>query len=49
MKKSKFEGKLKEVPTDMIYLNINNLKDGSYILKIIHNNKIIKKTSFNKK
>lgn len=48
MKKKKYEGKLEETPTDSIYLNINNLKNGSYTLKIINKNKVIKKTKFNK-
>lgn len=49
MKKKKYEGKLNEVPTHKIYLNVNNLKKGLYTLKIINKNKVIKKTKFNKK
>ena len=49
MKKKKYEGKLHEMPSDKIYLNVNNLKSGTYTLKIINKNKIIKKTKFNKK
>lgn len=49
MKKKKYEGKLNEVPTDKIYLNVNNLKKGLYTLNIINKNKVIKKTKFNKK
>ncbi len=45
----KYLGKLKNVPTDKIYLNINNLKKGTYTLKIINKNRIIKKITFNKK
>jgi len=49
MKKKKYEGHLNEMPTDKIYLNVNNLKKGVYTLKIIDKNKVIKKTRFNKK
>jgi len=49
MKKKKYEGKLNNVPSDKIYLNVNNLKKGLYTLKIINKNKVIKKTKFNKK
>jgi len=49
MKKKKYEGKLNEIPSDKIYLNVNNLKEGTYILKIVNKNKVIKKTKFNKK
>jgi hypothetical protein len=41
-----YEGKLKDSLTDKIYLNVNNLKKGSYILNIV--NKVIKKTTFKK-
>lgn len=44
-----YEGKLNKVPSDKIYLNVNNLKKGLYTLKIINKNKVIKKTKFNKK
>ena len=43
------KGTLDSFPEKQIYLNINHLKDGNYVLKIIHKNKIIKKTRFNKK
>ncbi len=49
MKKKRYEGKLNEVPSDKIYLNVNNLKKGVYTLKIINKNKVIMKTKFNKK
>jgi hypothetical protein len=49
MKKKKYEGKLQDVPSDNIYLNVNNLKKGNYTLKIINKNRVIKKTRFNKK
>ncbi len=44
-----YKGSLKSVPKYQIYLNINHLKLGKYTLKIIHKNKVIKKTTFNKK
>jgi len=49
MKKKKYEGRLNDVPSDKIYLNVNNLKKGLYTLKIINKNKVIMKTKFNKK
>jgi hypothetical protein len=43
-----YEGKLKEALTDKIYLNVSNLKKGSYTLSIINKNKVIQKTTFKK-
>jgi len=45
----KYLGKLNKVSSDMIYLNINNLKKGTYTLKIINKNKVVIKMTFNKK
>ncbi len=45
----KYLGKLNEVPSNKIYLNINNLKKGTYTLKIINKNKVVKKMRFSKK
>lgn len=47
-KPKKYEGKLPELPSSEIYLNIDHLEEGIYELKIIHKNKIIHKTSFKK-
>lgn len=44
-----YEGKLDRIPSTKIYLNINYLKAGKYVLKIVHKNKVIKKTTFIKK
>ena len=38
-----FEGHLENLPSQKIYLNINNLEKGRYELQIIHKNKILKK------
>ena len=46
MRITKYEGELKQLPTHEISLNINYLKEGTYVLKIIYKNKIIKKTQF---
>ncbi len=43
-----FKGGLEKVPEHQIYLNINHLENGTYILKIMHNNKVIKSTTFQK-
>jgi len=48
-KKKSLEGSLDSFPKNQIYLNINHLEDGSYVLKIICKNKVIKETRFNKK
>ena len=48
MKKKRYEGKIQDVPSDNIYLNVNSLKKGVYTLKIINKNKVIKKTKFKK-
>ena len=48
MKSNKYEGELKPVLTHEISLNINYLKKGTYVLKIINRNKVIKKTKFKK-
>jgi hypothetical protein len=48
-KKSKtFNGKIESLPKHNIYLNVNHLEQGEYILKIIHKNKVIKLIRFNK-
>lgn len=47
-KKNNLEGSLDNFPENQIYLNINHLKDGTYVLKIMHKNKVIKKTVFKK-
>lgn len=36
------------MPNYEIYLNVNALQEGEYELKIIHKNKVIKKTTFKK-
>ncbi|AWX45824.1 hypothetical protein HME9304_02854 [Flagellimonas maritima] len=50
MKRQKsLEGNLENIPLNQIYLNINYLEDGTYVLKIMHGNRIIKEITFNKK
>ena len=44
----KYESKIEELPSNKIYINVNNMKDGDYELNIIHKNILIKKTSFKK-
>ena len=48
-KDNSLKGTLDSFPEKQIYLNINHLQDGLYVLKITHKNKIIKETRFNKK
>lgn len=47
-KDESLNGTLDNFPEKQIYLNINHLKDGTYVLKIMHKNKVIKKTIFKK-
>jgi len=47
-RKNIYKGSLDEIPKNKIYLNINHLKNGAYILKIMHKNKLIKETHFKK-
>lgn len=49
MKKKKLVGHIKKTPSNKIYLNVNLLDKGTYNLKIVHKNKIIKSTHFVKK
>lgn len=41
-----YEGEIEKFASYKIYLNINNLKKGTYKLKIVHKNKIIKNINF---
>ena len=42
----KYEGSLHQFPSNHIYLNVNHLEEGSYILEIIHKDKVIKSIRF---
>tara|TARA_R100001132_G_C3249066_1_gene76933 strand:- start:586 stop:732 length:147 start_codon:yes stop_codon:yes gene_type:complete len=45
----KYEGSLDRFKTNEIYINVNHLEKGSYNLKIVYKNKVIKSTHFKKK
>lgn len=47
-KRETYTGNIEIKPFQQIYLNINHLEKGVYILKITHQNKIIKQTTFKK-
>ncbi|MEO6349010.1 MAG: hypothetical protein ABIO60_14000 [Aquaticitalea sp.] len=47
-KKAKLEGTVDAIAGRKIYININHLEKGAYKLHIIHNNKILISTKFNK-
>ena len=47
-KKKLYEGTVEALIHYDIVLNINHLKKGTYNLKIMHNNKIVKETTFKK-
>lgn len=44
-----FVAQINQLPNKKIYLNINHLEKGDYELNIIHQKKVIVKTSFIKK
>ena len=48
-KKMKYETKIAQLPSNKIYINVNNMEKGDYELNIINHNKLIKKTTFKKK
>lgn len=48
-KQKRYEGFIEKLPTNKIYLNINNLDKGDYKLEIIHKNKTLKTVHFIKK
>jgi hypothetical protein len=48
-KQKRYEGTVEEFTSNKIYLNINNLKKGTYKLKIVHKNKTVKSVDFTKK
>jgi hypothetical protein len=48
-KKIKYVGKLEELPSKTIFINVNHLEKGSYELNIVQKNKLILKTTFIKK
>ncbi len=43
-----YEAQIKKLPDKKIFLNINAMEKGDYELNIIHQNKLIKKTTFKK-
>ena len=48
-KKMKYESKIDQLPSNKIYINVNNMEKGEYELNIVNKNKLIKKTTFKKK
>ncbi len=44
----RYEGRLDSIPKKQIYLNINHLETGKYLLKIVYKNKVIKHITFKK-
>ena len=47
-KQHAIEGDINHFKEYSVYLNINYLEKGTYILRIVHNNKVIKETTFKK-
>jgi hypothetical protein len=45
----KYQGDLPAIPSRQIYLNIDHLEKGEYLVKITLRNKIIKHITFQKK
>ena len=48
-KKIKYESKIQALPSQKIIINVNQMDKGDYELNIVHQNKLIKKTTFKKK
>lgn len=48
-KKTTYESKIEQLPSNKIYINVNKMEKGDYELNIINQNKLIKKTTFKKK
>jgi hypothetical protein len=48
-KKMTYESKIEQLPSNKIFINVNKMEKGDYELNIIHQNKLIKKTTFKKK
>lgn len=46
--KYNYSGKLERLPSTKVYINIQYLEQGNYELHIMHQNKLIKKTTFKK-
>lgn len=46
MKRKRYEGSVYDMQGHEIYLNITHLEKGSYVLKIVYKNKVIKSTHF---
>jgi len=44
----RYESKIDHLPSNKIYINVNNMEKGNYEINIIHQNKLIKKTTFKK-
>jgi hypothetical protein len=47
-KRTTYQGEIDHIPTKVINLNVNYLQAGTYVLKIMYKNKVIKKTTFKK-
>ena len=47
-KKRKYESDINALPSNKIFININKMEKGDYELNIIHQNKLIKRTTFKK-
>ncbi|MGI9546520.1 MAG: hypothetical protein ACR2MM_04755 [Flavobacteriaceae bacterium] len=48
MKKKRYEGHMDYMDSYKIYLNVNHLKKGTYELKIVYKNRVIKNAHFTK-
>ncbi|MBT8255415.1 MAG: hypothetical protein KJO23_02650 [Bacteroidia bacterium] len=43
-----YSGMIESFQQKEIYLNVNHLNDGQYVLKIVHHNRVLKHTTFKK-
>lgn len=47
-KQTKWVGKIEELPSKSIYINVGHLEKGNYELNLVHKNKLIVRTQFRK-
>ncbi len=45
-KYTSYIGEIDSLISEKILLNVNNLKDGTYVLEIVCNNKVVKRVTF---
>jgi predicted thioesterase len=49
LKKVTYKSDIDRFPSNKIYINVKNMEKGDYEIHIVHNNKVINKSTFVKK